>query len=312
MGLEPTTPCLKGRCSNRLSYGPICMGKLLLTLSGLDETCQSVSYWRPKLSYVKITDRNRNLKYGEYIAMSGHSKWSTIKRQKGAKDAARGAVFTKLGNTIAVAARSGTDPETNFGLRLAIDKAKAANMPMSNIQRAIDRQKDKDAAQLQELLYEGYGPGGVAIIVECTTDNLNRTYSEIKVAFSRHGGSLAEKGSVAFQFNRRGVIRLEQKGDSVLEAAIDSGADDIVEEDDGAIVYTDPKELNRIRLELTDKGLNVLETELAYVPKTTVKIDNVETAGKILRLMDALDDQADVSNTYVNFDIPQDILAQLD
>ncbi len=243
--------------------------------------------------------------------MSGHSKWSTIKRQKGAKDAARGVVFTKLGNTIAVAARNGTDPETNFALRLAIEKAKEVNMPMANIQRAIDRQKDKDAAQLHELLYEGYGPGGVAVLVECTTDNINRTYSDVKVAFSRHGGSLADKGSVAFQFDRRGVIRIEQTGDSVLEAAIEAGALDIIEEEDGTLVYTDPKELNRIRLALLEAGLKVLETELAYVPKNTIVIDDAETAGKLLRIMDALDDIDDVNNVSVNFDISESILAKL-
>ncbi len=243
--------------------------------------------------------------------MSGHSKWSTIKRQKGAKDAARGAIFTKLGNNIAVAARNGTDPETNFALRLAIDKAKAENMPMANIQRAIDRQKDKEAAQLQELLYEGYGPGGVAIMVECTTDNVNRTYSDVKVAFNRHGGSMAEKGSVAFQFNRQGMIRVEQIGDSVLEKVIESGAEDVNEEEDSSVIYTDPKDLNRIRLALTDSGFKVLEAELTYVPKTTISVENVETAGKILRLMEALEDLEDVSATYVNFDIPQAILAQL-
>ncbi|HMH31224.1 MAG TPA: YebC/PmpR family DNA-binding transcriptional regulator, partial [Methylomirabilota bacterium] len=123
--------------------------------------------------------------------MSGHSKWSTIKREKGAKDAARGAVFTKLGNAIAIAARGGTDPDTNFSLRLAIDRAKTANMPMANIQRSIDRIKDKDSAQLQEVMYEGYGPGGVAVLVECATDNVNRTYPDVKLAFSKHGGSIA-------------------------------------------------------------------------------------------------------------------------
>src|SRR5580704_2975719 len=137
--------------------------------------------------------------------MSGQSKWSTIKREKGAKDAARGAVFTKLGNAIAIAARSGIDPDTNFALRLAIDRAKAANMPSANIQRSIDRIKDKAAAQLQEVLYEGYGPGGVAILVECATDNLNRTLPEVRLAFSKHGGSLAEKGAVAFQFDHKGM-----------------------------------------------------------------------------------------------------------
>src|ERR1700712_3291664 len=140
--------------------------------------------------------------------MSGHSKWSTIKREKGAKDAARGAVFTKIGNAIAMAARGGTNPETNFALRLAIDKAKAANMPSSNIQRALDRIKDKDAAQLTEVLYEGYGPGGVAILAECATDNINRTYPQVKLAFSKHGGNIAEKGAVAFQFDHKGLVRV--------------------------------------------------------------------------------------------------------
>lgn len=243
--------------------------------------------------------------------MSGHSKWSTIKRQKGVKDAARGAVFTKLGNTIAVAARNGVDPETNFALRLAIDKAKTANMPMANIQRAIDRQKDKNAAQLQEVLYEGYGPGGVAIMAECMTDNLNRTYPDVRLAFTKHGGSLAEKGSVAFQFERRGLIRVENTGEHVLEAAIEAGAEDIIDEEDGTVIYVDPKSLNQIRTLLTEKGLKVVEAELSYVPNSIVSIDNQTTAGKIMRLMEALEDLDDVSNTFVNFDISEDILAQL-
>ena len=158
--------------------------------------------------------------------MSGHSKWSTIKRQKGAKDAARGAIFTKLGNGIAIAARAGTDPDTNFSLRLAIDKAKAANMPSANIQRSIDRVKDKSSAQLQEVMYEGYGPGGVAVLVETATDNTNRTYPDVKLAFSKHGGSIAEKGAVAFQFDRKGVIRIKAKGDDLLLVALDAGAED--------------------------------------------------------------------------------------
>lgn len=244
--------------------------------------------------------------------MSGHSKWSTIKRQKGAKDAARGAVFTKLGNTIAVAARNGTDPETNFALRLAIDKAKAANMPMANIQRAIDRQKDKDAAQLQELTYEGYGPGGVAIIVECMTDNINRTYPDVRVAFTKHGGSMAEKGAVAFQFDRRGIIRVAEKGDKVLEAAIEAGAEDIVDEDDGTTIYTDPKDLNGVRTAISDVGLKILDAELGFVPKSTVKVGDKTTAAKIIRLMEALEDVDDVTNTFVNFDIPEEVLAQID
>jgi YebC/PmpR family DNA-binding regulatory protein len=235
--------------------------------------------------------------------MSGHSKWSTIKREKGAKDSARGVVFTKLGNAIAMAARSGTDPETNFALRLAIDKAKTANMPSANIQRALDRIKDKDAAQLQEILYEGYGPGGTAILVEVATDNINRTYPEVRLAFSKHGGNIAEKGAVAFQFERKGLIRLKATGDDVMMQALEAGADDLQEEDGESIVYTDPKELAKVRQALSDAGLEIAEAELTYVPSSTVEVTDVATAGKIMRLMDALDDCDDVVNTHVNFDI---------
>lgn len=240
--------------------------------------------------------------------MSGHSKWSTIKRQKGAKDAARGAVFTKLGNAIAIAARSGTDPDTNFSLRLAVDRAKAANMPSANIQRSIDRVKDKNAAQLQEMLYEGYGPGGVAILVEVATDNINRTYPEVRLAFSKHGGNIAEKGAVVFQFDHKGMVRVKSTGDDVLMAAIDAGADDVQEEDGESVIYTHPKELAKVRDTLKEAGLEILEAELTYVPNTTVEVADASTAGKIMRLMDALEDIDDVSNTHVNFDIPEEML----
>lgn len=240
--------------------------------------------------------------------MSGHSKWSTIKREKGAKDAARGAVFTKLGNAIALAARGGVDPDTNFALRLAIDKAKAANMPSANIQRALDRIKDKDAAQLQEVLYEGYGPGGVAILVEAATDNINRTYPEVRLAFSKHGGNIAEKGAVAFQFDRKGAIRVKATGDDLLMQAIDAGAEDVQEEGDESVVYTAPTDLAKVRDALKEAGLEITEAELVYVPNNTVEVTDEATAGKIMRLMDALEDQDDVSNTYVNFDIPEELL----
>ena len=235
--------------------------------------------------------------------MSGHSKWSTIKRAKGAKDAVRGAVFTRLGNALAIAARSGTDPETNFTLRLAMDKAKAANMPAANIQRAIDRVKDKDAAQLQEILYEGYGPSGTAILVECATDNVNRTYPEVKLAFSKHGGSIAEKGSVAFQFEHKGLIRVTATGDEILMQALDAGAEDLQEEDGESFIYTDPKNLAVVRIALTTAGLKVVEAELTYVPKVTVDLTDADTTAKVMRLMEALDDIDDVTNTHVNFDI---------
>lgn len=240
--------------------------------------------------------------------MSGHSKWSTIKREKGAKDAARGAVFTKLGNMIAVAARAGADPEMNFALRLAIDKAKAANMPMANIQRAIDRVADKNAAQLQEVMYEGYGPGGTAILVECATDNVNRTYPEVRLAFSKHGGSIAEKGAVAFQFERKGSIRVRGSGDDILMKALDAGAEDVQEEGEESVLYTDSKDLAKVRDALNAAGVEILEAELTFVPSTTIEISDRETAGKILRLMDALDAIDDVSATHVNFDIPEEFL----
>lgn len=245
--------------------------------------------------------------------MSGHSKWSTIKREKGAKDAARGALFTKLGNAIALAARAGADPDMNFSLRLAIDKAKASNMPTANIQRSIDRGAGKlGGAQIQEVMYEGYGPGGVAILVECATDNLNRTYPEVRLAFSKHGGNLAEKGAVAFQFDRKGVIRVKATGDDLMMQALDAGAEDVQEEADESVIYTDPKELAKVRDSLKAAGIDITEAELTFVPNNTVAITDEATAGKILRLMDALDASDDVTNTHVNFDISEAILAKLD
>ncbi len=241
--------------------------------------------------------------------MSGHSKWSTIKRQKGVKDAARGAVFTKLGNAIALSARTGIDPDTNFSLRLAIDKAKSANMPLANIQRAIDRVSDKSAAQVQEYIYEGYGPGGVAIMVECATDNQNRTYPEVRLAFSKHGGNIAEKGAVAFQFDHKGIIRVVGGGDELLLVALDAGAEDVQEEDAESVIYTEPKQLAKVRDNLKNANVQILEAELSYVPNNTVAITDTSTAGKIIRLMDALDDIDDVTATHVNFDIPEELIA---
>ncbi len=232
--------------------------------------------------------------------MSGHSKWSTIKRQKGAKDAARGAVFTKLGNLIAVAARSGPDPETNFSLRLAIDKAKAANMPMANIERAIKRVSDKSAAQVTEVMYEGYGPGGVAVLVECATDNLNRTYPEVRLAFSKHGGNIAEKGSVAFQFKHVGYIRVEGASEDILLQVLDAGAEDATEEEGDTIVYTDPKQRAAVRDAINAMGLKIKEAELTYEPNTTVEITDEATEGKVMRVMEALEDLDDVVATHTN------------
>ncbi len=241
--------------------------------------------------------------------MSGHSKWSTIKRQKGAKDNARGALFTKLGNNIAVAARGGADPDMNFSLRLAVDRAKASNMPVANIQRSIDRGSGKlGGEQIQELMYEGYGPGGTAILVEVATDNINRTYPMVKLAFSKHGGNMAEKGSVAFQFAHKGMIRVKGSGDDVMLAALDAGAEDVQEEDGESVIYTDAKDLAKVRDGLKDGDMEITEAELTYVPANTVEVSDESTAGKVLRLMDALDDIDDVTNTHVNFDIPEAFL----
>jgi YebC/PmpR family DNA-binding regulatory protein len=235
--------------------------------------------------------------------MSGHSKWETIKRAKGANDAKRGAVFTKLGNLIAVAARGGTDPSTNSTLAMVIEKAKAANMPMSNIERAIQRVADKSAAAVDEVLYEGYGPGGVGVLVECATDNINRTYPEVKLAFSKSGGSIAEKGAVAFQFNRKGQIRVKGSGEDLLLSVLDAGAEDAVEHDGEMTVYTAPTDLMKVRSALVDAGIDVVEAELTYVPNNTVEVDNPEAARKIMNLMDRLEDLDDVTTTHVNFEI---------
>lgn len=238
--------------------------------------------------------------------MSGHSKWETIKRQKGANDAKRGALFTKLGNAIAIAARSGADPDMNFTLRLAIDKAKSSNMPTANIQRAIDRGSGKlGGEQIQEVMYEGYGPGGAAILVECATDNINRTYPEVKLAFSKHGGNIAEKGAVAFQFDRKGMIRITGSGEDLLLQVLDAGAEDAVEEDGETIVYTDPKELAKVRDALSAAGIEIKEAELTFVPNNTVEISDEATIGKLMRVMEALEDCDDVVNTHTNFDIKE-------
>jgi YebC/PmpR family DNA-binding regulatory protein len=242
--------------------------------------------------------------------MAGHSKWAKIHRGKAVEDAKRGAIFTKLGNAIAIAARGGDDPDMNFALRLAIDKAKAANMPLNNIQRAIDRGSGKlGGEQIQEVMYEGYGPGGVAILVECASDNLNRTYPEVRLAFSKHGGNIAEKGAVAFQFDRKGLIRIAGGGDEAMMQALEAGAEDVEDEGQESTVYTDPKALAKVRDNLKKAGVEVLEAELTYTPKNTVEITDAPTAGKVMRLMDALDDLDDVTATHTNFDIPEELLA---
>jgi YebC/PmpR family DNA-binding regulatory protein len=235
--------------------------------------------------------------------MSGHSKWSTIKREKGAKDAKRGAIFTKIGNQIAIAARGGTDPSMNSALAMAIEKAKQANMPAANIQRAIDRVADKNAAVLEEATYEAMGPGGVGIIIETATDNKNRTFPEVKNALTKNGGRIADAGSVMFQFTRKGVIRVAAIGEEALLTVLDAGAEDAIEEDGELIVYTEQKDLAKVRSGIMSAELSVISAELQYVPNVTVEITDDETAQKVIKLLDALDDLDDVVNVYSNVDI---------
>jgi len=239
--------------------------------------------------------------------MSGHSKWSTIKREKGAKDAKRGAVFTRIGNQIAIAARSGTDPTMNSALAMAIEKAKQANMPNANIQRAIDRVNDKNAAALEEIAYEGMGPGGIGIIVETATDNKNRTFPEVRNALTKNGGRIADAGSVMFQFDRKGVIRVAATGEDALLTMLDAGAEDANEEDGEIVVYTDQKDLAKVRTAIVDAGLEVKDAELQYVAKNMIEISETEQAEKVLKVLDALDDLDDVVNVHTNVDITAEI-----
>lgn len=236
--------------------------------------------------------------------MAGHSKWANIQHRKGRQDEKRGKIWTRVIREITVAARTGGgDPAMNPRLRLAIEKAKAANMPVANIQRAIDRVGDKNAAAMEEATYEAYGPGGIGIIIETATDNKNRTYPEVRTALTKNGGTMAEPGSVAFQFTRKGVIRVEAGGEDALLTVLDAGADDAIEEDGGMTVYTDQKDLAKVRAAIVEAGLAVNEAELQYVPNAMVEISDPEVARKALKVLDALDDLDDVVNVHTNADI---------
>jgi YebC/PmpR family DNA-binding regulatory protein len=239
--------------------------------------------------------------------MSGHSKWSKIKRDKGANDAKRGAVFTRIGNQIAIAARSGTDPTMNAALALAIEKAKQANMPNANVQRAIDRVNDKNAAALEEVSYEGMGPGGVGIIIETATDNKNRTFPDVRNALSKNGGRIADAGSVMFQFSRKGVIVVDASGEEALLTVLDAGAEDAIEDDGELTVYTDQKDLAKVRSALIEAGLEIKDAELQYVPNASIEIADEETATKLMKVLDALDELDDVVNVHTNADVTADI-----
>jgi YebC/PmpR family DNA-binding regulatory protein len=248
--------------------------------------------------------------------MSGHSKWSTIKRQKGANDAKRGALFTKVAREIAVAARlGGGDPDANYRLRLAIEKARQVNMPADNIKRTIDKATGGgDADQYEEIMYEGYGPGGVAVLVEAQTDNRNRTAADVRAMFTKSGGQLAGSGAVAWQFEPRGLITVARNGidaDEVALTAIDAGAEDVDTDDDEAIeIYTSPGELERVRASLEDSGVPVESAESAMIAKQTVELDAAK-ARQALRLVEQLEELEDVSRVTANFDIPEEVFAEV-
>ena len=247
--------------------------------------------------------------------MSGHSKWSTIKRAKGAADIKRANLFTKLAREITVAARTGLpDPEANPRLRIAVQKARAENMPKDNIQRAIDRASGgADGANYDEIAYEGYGPGGIAIIIDAMTDNRNRTVGEIRAAMTRAGGNLGESGSVNWMFDLVGFIVVPLDGrdeDEVQMTAIEAGAQDVYVEDGTLEVYTDPAELHAVAGALTDAGFEPTTIELIKKAKTPMQPDT-ETAVKAIRLIEKLEDLDDVQTVYSNLDISDEVLAQV-
>jgi YebC/PmpR family DNA-binding regulatory protein len=247
--------------------------------------------------------------------MSGHSKWSTIKRQKGANDAKRGAMFTKVAREVAVAARAGGgDPDANYRLRLAIEKARSINMPAENIKRAIERATGGgDGEQYEEIVYEGYGPGGVAVLVEAATDNRNRTAAEVRSMFSKAGGQLAGSGAVAWQFEPRGLITVPRDGtdpDEVALAAIDAGAVDVDTDIDPIEIYTEPADLERVRVALESAGVNVEAAESAMLAKQTVALD-ADHVRKAMRLVEMLEDLDDVQRVTANVDIPEELLAEV-
>jgi len=245
--------------------------------------------------------------------MSGHSKWSTIKRKKGAADAKKGQLFTKLGREITLAARKGGDPQSNFALRLAVDKARAANMPKENIERAIQRGSGElKGEQLDEFIYEGYGPSGTGLLIQVVTDNRNRAVAEIRRIMTRQNGRLAEGGGVAWMFDQKGVITIEAGGrdpDELALQAIDLGAED-VKVDNGLVeIYTTPKDLPWVKEALEKRGIKYESAQLAMVPKTLTPV-NEEATLKTMRLIEALEELDDVQQVYSNLDISDAVMAK--
>jgi len=246
--------------------------------------------------------------------MSGHSKWSTIKRKKGAADAKRGAIFTRLAREIVIAAREGgSDPESNFRLRLAVDKARAENMPKDNIERAIKKSQEAGGANYEEVRYEGFGAGGVGVIVEALTDNRNRTASEVRSTFTKFGGNLGETNSVSFMFDRKGVIRYPAKaasGDAMFEAALDAGADDVSSDADAHEVLCAIEQFAVVRDALEAKFGAPQEARVGWRPQNTVPVEGT-SAESLLKLLDTLEDNDDVQNVVANFEMADDVLQKM-
>ena len=246
--------------------------------------------------------------------MSGHSKWSSIKHKKGAADAKRGQLFSKLSRAIIVAAKEGgPDPDGNLALQNAIEKARSYSMPKDNIERAIAKGSgaDADGSSYETVVYEGYGPEGVAVLVEAVTDNRNRTASDVRHAFTKHGGNLGTTGAVAWQFERRGVVLVSADGvdeDALVLTAAEAGADDVELDGSSFVVTSAPESLTPVREALETAGFAVESVELAMVPKTTVAVSDESTARRIMNLVDGLEETEDVQDVYANFDIPEAVL----
>ncbi len=250
--------------------------------------------------------------------MSGHSKWAQIRRSKGVNDARRGQLFTRLGREIVVAVREGGggDPNANFRLRMAVQRARDANMPMDNIERTIKRAVGgAEGANLEEITYEGYGPGGTAVLVQTLTENRNRTVAEVRNAFNRNGGNMGENGCVDWLFELKGILEIELNGkdpDELSLEMLDMGADDVdpvTPDDTTLIIYTDPSDLEKTRQELEAKGYKVLKAESSMVPKTKVDLSDEKVAHQALRMIDKLEDLDDVQNVYTNADFPESFAA---
>ena len=248
--------------------------------------------------------------------MSGHSHWATIKHKKGAADAKRGRIWSKIARMIIVAAKAGGgDPSANLTLRYAIDKAKAANMPKDTIEKAIKKGSGGlEGADFESIQYEGYGPNGVAVIVEILTDNRNRTGPEIKRIFEKHGSALGTPGCVSWMFGKKGMITIATSSigeDDLMELALGAGAEDMQNVGELYEITCDPAAYETLKKAVEEKGIAIQSAEISMVPQNTVPISDPDTARKIIRLMEAIDDHDDVQNTYANFDIPQEILAEL-